>query len=73
VQAIFFWSVYVALSWVLFDLRRWRFFKSDPTGKIRQENDSDYAELITAIGLASSVIIFLVQFVVRVLIGSPCC
>jgi hypothetical protein len=69
VWAILLWSFYVTLSWALFDLRRWRFYKSDPTGESRKENDSDYAELITAIGLASSVIIFVVQFVVRTLIG----
>ena len=59
-EAILLWSVYVIFSWVLFDLRRWRFSLSDQPGDSRRENDADYAELITAVGLASSAIVFIV-------------
>ena len=60
-ESILLWSVYLVLSWLLFDLRRCRFCKSDSAGGIRRIN---YAELLTAVGLASSAVAIVVPFIV---------
>ena len=67
--AIATWSIYVLLGWLLFDLRRWRFYKSDPAGQTGRTNNADYTELFTAFGLASSVVALVAFFFVRQLIG----
>ena len=67
-EAIFVWSIYLIFSWTLFDLRRWRFYTVDPKCDGRAKNDADYAELISAVGLASSLIALAVMFYVRQLI-----
>ena len=68
-ESIVLWSVYVMLGWALFDLRRWRFYKSDPTGESGRTDDADYAELLTAFGLASSVVASAASVFVQQLIG----
>ena len=50
------WSVYVMLAWVLFNLRRWRIYKSHAAGLTYPTNDAYHVELFTAVGLASSVV-----------------
>jgi hypothetical protein len=64
-EAIVIWSGYVVLSWSLFDVRRWRFSRSDPSGSASRVNDADYAELISAIGIASSAVAIIVQYLVQ--------
>lgn len=57
VQAIVYWSVYILLTILLFDMRRWRFLRiggiSEGGGR---ENDSLFAELISAIAMSSSLV-----------------
>ena len=55
--AIATWSMYVLLSWLFFDLRRWRFCKSNRAGKTCRTNYADFAELVTTVGLASALVV----------------
>jgi len=64
-ESILLWSVYVMISWGLFELRRLRFSKS----YYSRTNDTDYAELVTAFGLASAVVAFVASNWVQQLIG----
>jgi hypothetical protein len=57
VEAVLLWSVYLVLTWLLFDLRRLRFFYAVKAGQTnRQANDADFAELISAAGVSSSLV-----------------
>jgi hypothetical protein len=70
VQAIGFWSAYLLLAMLLFDLRRWRFCRSGTSdsggGRL---NDALTAEMVSAIGLASSLIALSATIFVTTLIG----
>lgn len=70
VQAISFWSAYLLLTMLLFDMRRWRFRRSgtDLNGGGRQ-NDALFAEMVSAFGLASSLIALAATLFVTTLIG----
>jgi len=70
VNAMLMWSFYLMLSWLFFDLRRWRFFISG--GGVLgagRTNDAAYAELVAAIGLASSVVAIIATRLVAQLIA----
>lgn len=57
VQAISFWSGYLLLTMLLFDMRRWRFYRSGTAlGGGGRQNDALFAEMVSAFGLASSLI-----------------
>ena len=64
--AIVTWSMYVLLGWLFFDLRLRRFYKSNPAGKTCRTNNADFAELVTAVGLASAVMAFFAPVVAQV-------
>lgn len=70
VQAIAFWSLYVLLTMLLFDARRFRFYRANTVanggGRV---NDALFAELVSAFGSASSLIALLATIFVRTLIG----
>jgi len=70
IQAIGFWSAYLILTMLLFDMRRWRFCRSGTalSGGGRQ-NDALFAELVSAFGLASSLIALGATLFVTTLIG----
>ena len=70
VQAIALWSLYVLITLFLFDIRRWRFYRSqtaDDGGE--RKNDTNFAEFVSAFGFASSVIALIATFAVTTLIG----
>lgn len=70
VQAIAFWSLYVLLTMLLFDARRFRFYRSARgAGGGGRTNDALFAELIAAFGAASSLIALLATIFVRALKG----
>ncbi|WDA42379.1 hypothetical protein [Erythrobacter sp. BLCC-B19] len=70
VQAIAFWSGYVLLTMLLFDLRRWRFCKAGLSGSPNgRQNDALFAEVVSAFGVASSLVALLSTVFVTTLIG----
>lgn len=70
VEAIFLWSVYLTLTWLLFDFRRLRFYFAVKAGNTnRQVNDADFAELISTVGVSSSLIALVAQELVSKLIA----
>ena len=68
-ESILLWSGYIFLGWLLFDLRRWRLYRSDSAGGTHRADGADYAELLTAVGLASAAVALVVPFIVRQIIG----
>tara|TARA_R110002072_G_scaffold286444_2_gene451507 strand:- start:12403 stop:13740 length:1338 start_codon:yes stop_codon:yes gene_type:complete len=64
-EASLVWSGYLLLTWALFDARRWRFCISDLGGEARRANDADYAELLSAFGLASSAVAIIAPVLTR--------
>jgi hypothetical protein len=70
IEASAIWSLYVLLVWALFSLRCYRFYLASSCGmKSRSVNDADFSEIISAIGIASSIVALLAAGIVKVLIG----
>lgn len=70
VQAISFWSAYLALTMFLFDMRRFRFCRTRTADRQGgRQNDALFAELVSAFGLASSLIALAATVFVTTLIG----
>lgn len=68
VDAIALWSVYIALTWALFDLRAWRFQRSSGVALgAGRENDANFSELVSALGVASGIVALVATVFVTIL------
>lgn len=69
VDSIMLWSAYLGLTWLLFDLRRWRFFIAEKNAVTdRRVNDADFAELVSTVGVVSALVsLFAQDFVSRLI------
>lgn len=57
VDAIALWSLYVVMTWLLFNLRCWRFQRAAATSCAnRQVNDANFSEFVSALGVVSSIV-----------------
>jgi hypothetical protein len=71
VDAIVLWSVYLLLTWLLFNLRSWRFRKAlDVRGTSRCIDDANFSEFISALGTVSAVIALAAIVIVTALKGT---
>lgn len=70
VDAILLWSIYLLSTWFLFDLRRLRFYRAQRAGATnRRVNDADFAELVSTVGVTSSLVALVATKIVSQLIS----